>query len=138
MSFSISEELKKIIKSLVEHKKSFKNQSGFVRTALNHYLNSSEAQIDLDDSVDANQYKVSGQVVVSFKKGEQENRILKDVFRCEAKYSDSVTHFQLISTDKDASTCIYSFFGNVFDFRSFVDDLDSVSDIEQLRYIINE
>ena len=138
MSFSISEELKKIIQSLVEKKKAFKNQSGFVRTALNHYINSAEAQINLDDEVDANDYKISGQVILAFKKGENENKILKDIYNCEAKYPDYIASFQLISADISTYSCIYTFQGNIFDFRKFVDDLDSVQDVAQVRYLITE
>lgn len=138
MSFSVSDELKKVIKSLVKGKSSFKNQSGLVRTALNHYLNSSETEIDFTDSIDANEYKVAGQVIISFKQGERENEILRDVFKCESKYEQFITNFHMLSTGIGATTCIYMFHGNVFDFRSFVDELNSISNIDQLRYIINE
>lgn len=139
MSFSINEELKRVIQSLVEKKKAFKNQSGFVRTALTHYLNSSDAHVNLDDDVDATDYKINGQVVLAFKKGENENKILKDIYNCEAKFSDSVSGFQLLSDNlMNTYSCIYSFQGSIFDFRKFVDDLDSVQDIEQVRYLISE
>nr|MDO8111367.1 hypothetical protein [Candidatus Sigynarchaeota archaeon] len=138
MSFSISEELKKVIQALVEKKKNFKNQSGLVRAALSHYLNSTEAKVSMDDEFDANDYKVNGQVILSFKKGENENKILHDVYNIEAKFADNVTNFQLISTDITTNSCIYSFQGSIFDFRKFVDELDSVQDIEQLRYLISE
>ncbi|NMC07561.1 MAG: hypothetical protein GYA24_20275 [Candidatus Lokiarchaeota archaeon] len=138
MSFSISEELKLMIQSLVEKKKAFKNQSGFVRTALTHYINSAEAKISVDDEIDAVDYRVTGQVMLSFKKGENEHKILKDIYACEAKYQDNVASFQLVPADINAYSCIYTFIGSIFDFRKFVDDLDSVQNIEQLRYIINE
>ena len=140
MSFSINEELKKLIQSLVEKKKAFKNQSGFVRTALTHYLNSSEAHMSIDDGeVDATDYKVNGQVILSFKKSENENKILKDIYNCEGKYSDSIFGFQILSDNLvNTYSCIYSFQGSIFDFRKFVDDLDSVQDIEQVRYLISE
>jgi Arc/MetJ-type ribon-helix-helix transcriptional regulator len=138
MSFSISEELKRMIQSLVEKKKAFKNQSGFVRTALTHYINSAEAKISVDEEVDAADYRVSGQVMLSFKKGENENKILKDIYSCEGKYPDNIASFQMVSADINTYSCIYTFLGNIFDFRKFVDDLDSVQNIEQLRYIISE
>jgi Arc/MetJ-type ribon-helix-helix transcriptional regulator len=138
MSFSISEELKKMIQSLVEKKKAFKNQSGFVRTALTHYINSPEAKISTDEEVDAADYRISGQVMLSFKKGENENKILKDIYSCEGKYTDNVASFQLVSADINTYSGIYTFLGSIFDFRKFVDDLDSVQNIEQLRYLITE
>ncbi|MBN2151308.1 MAG: hypothetical protein JW839_07685 [Candidatus Lokiarchaeota archaeon] len=138
MSFSISDELKKMIQSLVEKKKAFKNQSGFVRTALTHYINSAEAKISIDEEVEAIDYHISGQVLLSFKKGENEHKVLKDVYNCEAKYQDNIASFQLVSSDINSYSCIYTFLGSIFDFRRFVDDLDSVQNIEQLRYIISE
>jgi Arc/MetJ-type ribon-helix-helix transcriptional regulator len=138
MSFSISEELKKMIQSLVEKKKAFKNQSGFVRTALTHYINTAEAQISLDDEIEATEYKVSGQVALTLKKGENENKVLKEIYGCEAKYSDQVATFQLTSANMNTYSCLYTFHGSIFDFRKFVDDLDSVKGIEQLRYLISE
>ena len=137
MSFSISDELRKVIKGLVERKKMFKNQSGVVRTALNHFLSSSEAQFEIDESIDASEYKISGQVMLTFRKDEKENSIMKEIFKVESKYPDSIMNFQYMSLDHFHVTCIYNFSGSIFDFRSFVDELDSISDITQVRYIIN-
>ncbi|MHA1848454.1 MAG: hypothetical protein ACTSXU_12480, partial [Promethearchaeota archaeon] len=108
------------------------------RTALTHFLSTSEAKIDLDDAIDANEYRISGQVFVMFKKDENENAVFKSIYKCEMKYSDSITHFQQIATNKGFNVCTYVFFGNIFDFRSFVDELDSMSTISQVRYVINE
>ncbi|MEX2681087.1 MAG: hypothetical protein Q6373_005775 [Candidatus Sigynarchaeota archaeon] len=127
-----------MIQSLVEKKKAFKNQSGFVRTALTHYINSAEAKISVEDEIEAADYQISGQVVLSFKKGENEHKVLKDIYNCEGKYTDNIASFQLVSTDTNTHSCIYTFTGSIFDFRKFVDDLDSVQNIEQLRYIISE
>lgn len=136
MSFSISDELKKIITRLVSKDK-FKNQSNFVRTALNHFINSEETQMDMGDAFDAEDYKINGQVFLSFKCGEYESKVLKNIYHCESKYKDSIDNFQLISTDVEYNTCIYTFHGNVFDFRTFIDELDSIKHLEQMRYIIN-
>ena len=127
-----------MIQSLVERKKAFKNQSGFVRSAVNHYLNSAEAGLDLDDDVDSSAYTVNGQVMLSFKKGENEHRVLKDMFACEAKYQDEIATFEMNSTSMNSNSCIYSFKGSIFNFRSFVDDLDSIPELTQLRYLICE
>ena len=137
MSFSISEELKKVIQRLVNRNKSFKNQSNLVRTALNHYLNSDEGQIDIDDTIDSSDYKIKGQVFLSFKSGENENKITKNILNCEGKYEDSIESYQLLSPGLETNTCVYTFYGSIFDFRAFVDELDSIQNVEQLRYIIN-
>nr|MDO8085070.1 hypothetical protein [Candidatus Sigynarchaeum springense] len=127
-----------MIQSLVEKKKAYKNQSGFVRTALTHYINSAEAKISVDEEIDAMDYQISGQVILSFKKGENEHKVFKDMYDCEGKYSDNIASFQLVSADTKSYSCIYTFLGSIFDFRKFIDDLDSVQNIEQLRYIISE
>ena len=136
MSFSISDELKKVITRLVSKDK-FKNQSNFVRTALNHFINSEETQMDMGDIINAEDYKIHGQVFLSFKCGENESKVLKNIYNCEAKYADSIENFQLISADVEYNTCIYTFHGDVFDFRTFIDELDSIKHLEQMRYIIN-
>nr|MDO8117981.1 hypothetical protein [Candidatus Sigynarchaeota archaeon] len=137
MSFSISEQLKRLIQTIVEKNKAFKNQSGFVRAALSNYINSAEAQIDVNDEIDATEYKVNGQILISFKNDEKQQKILKDIFNAEVKHTDSIQSFQMFTQGLNSTACTYSFQGNIFEFRALVDELDSVQDIEQIRYIIN-
>ncbi len=137
MSFSISDQLKRLIQTIVEKNKAFKNQSGFVRAALSNYINSAEAQISVDEETDASEYKVNGQIMVSFKNDEKQQRVLKDIFNVESKHSDSIQSFQMFTQGLDTTACTYSFQGNIFDFRAIVDELDSIQDINQIRYIIN-
>jgi len=137
MSFSISDSLKKVIQGLVEKKKAFNNQSTFVRAALTHFLNSDETRLELDDEIDANEYTIDGEVILSYKKGENEHRILKDILTCEGRHSDAISSFQMLASVPKAITVSYEFRGSVFEFRKFIDELDSIQDVEQLRYIIN-
>lgn len=138
ISISLPEELKRMIQSLVERKKAFKNQSGFVRSAVNHFLSSEDACLDIEGDVDASEYQVHGQIMLSVKKGENEQRLLKDIYSFESKYQDSIVSFQMDSSTINTNTCTYTFHGSIFNFRSFVDDLDSIPDVSKLRYMISD
>ncbi|MHA1370253.1 MAG: ribbon-helix-helix domain-containing protein [Promethearchaeota archaeon] len=140
MSFSIPEELKNFIQSIVDKKKAFKNRSGFVRAALTHYLNATDAHLDLSlqDVVETNNYTITGQIMLSFSRIQgQEHEALKKIYTCELKYADYIESCQIINCNLNFALCIYNFKGSIFDFRNFIDELDSLKEVLQLRYIVN-
>jgi Arc/MetJ-type ribon-helix-helix transcriptional regulator len=131
MSFSITEKFKELVEGLLSKRNMFRSQSGLIRAALSHYANSDEIRKLDTGEIDASDYDVNGQILLAVG-----NASVSSVLKKEESYKEYIVSC-VMTTGSECTTMVYSFKGNIFEFRSFVDDIDSIPSVHQLRYIIN-
>lgn len=139
VSFSISESLRKFLRTLVKGGR-YKNNSYVMRTALSRMMDSyaeneavSFSSFGEDTAIKDFQKNITGNVMILHEK--QDENVEKKLAKLEVTYSDSIKAKNCFFFS-DKKTLIYIFESNIEKFHLFITDLNQIEDLKNIRYII--
>lgn len=143
MSFSISESLKKFLKKMVSTN-AYKNSSNVVRDALTRLMESSDiaglteiganaTNLAAVTSIDKQLPTITGNLMVTFKLSN--TKIEKRINKLEYQFRKLI---KIKNNNYSSPNVTYNYVleGNTFEFHSFVSNLNSIEEIDNLRYNI--
>ncbi len=143
MSFSISESLKKFLKKMVSSN-AYKNSSNVVRDALTRLMESSDVaglteiganatNLSAVTSIDKQMPTITGNLMVTFKLSN--TKIEKRINKLEFQFRKLI---KIKNNNYLPPNVTYNYVleGNTFEFHSFVSNLNSIEEIDNLRYNI--
>ncbi len=142
LSFSVSDTLRKFIKNLLT-KSDYKNQSDLIRAALTKLINDSDTTTveqpvsegsAAEDTAEV-EPMATGDVILVTAVGD--DAVRSKLHKIERTYNPNIKSKTVVNS-RNLQSIFYVFEGSLTDFQNFTTNLNSIKDIRNLRYIINE